>query len=65
MATNATNPTPGRTARIIHWLIPSRRQVAIGLAADVALLTLGLPLWIHLAAAVVIHLALHALGRFL
>jgi hypothetical protein len=63
MATNATNPTPGRTARFIHWLFPSRPQVAISLAADVSLAILGLPLWLHLALGLVLHLALHLVWR--
>jgi hypothetical protein len=56
MATNATKPTPGRMARAIHWFFPSRRQVAISLAADAVLAVLGLPLWMHLALGLLIHL---------
>jgi len=47
MASNATNRTPGRMAQVIHWLLPSRRQVAVGLVAHVGLAILGLPLWVH------------------
>jgi hypothetical protein len=57
MATNATNPTRDRMPAVIHWLIPSRRQVAISVPADVVLAVLGLPLWVHLILGVVIHLA--------
>jgi hypothetical protein len=63
MATNATNPTPGRMARVIRWLFPSRRQVAFSLAADVGFVALGLPLWMHLAIGLVLHLALHLAWR--
>ena len=62
MATNATN-TPGRTARVIHWLFPSRKQVAVSLAADAALSALRLPLWVHLTLGVVLHLTFHLVGR--
>ena len=63
MAPNATNPTPGRMARVIHWLFPSRRQVAISLVADLGLTALGLPLWMHLALSVTLHAAVHMAGR--
>jgi hypothetical protein len=64
MATNATNThTPGWIARVIHWLFPSRRQVAISLAAHGVLAVLGLPLWIHLALGAVFHMAVHLVGR--
>ena len=63
MASNATTPRPGRAARIIHWLVPSRQQIAVGLAADAALAALGLPLWIHLALTVVFQLTIHLVGR--
>jgi len=64
MAPNATNPTPGRAARTIHWLFPSRTHLAITIAVEMALSALGLPRWMHIAAAIVIHLVLQALGRF-
>ena len=63
MAPNATNPTRGRTARVIHWLFPSRWEVAIGFAADLSLMALGLPPWLHLALSVVIHAAAHLVRR--
>ena len=44
-------------AGVIHWLFPSRRHVAIGLAAELGLVGLGLPLWIHLTLGVLLHLA--------
>jgi len=59
MATNATNPTPGRTARVIHWLFLSRRQTAITLAADAGLALLVVPLWAHVALGAVLHLTIH------
>lgn len=61
MASNASTPRFGHVARVIHWLIPSRRQVAISLASDVGLVALGLPLWAHLILALVIHLAVAVL----
>ena len=63
MASNAATTTPGRMARVSHWLFPSRKQVAIGLAADAGLAALGLPLWLHLALGVALHLAFHLVGR--
>jgi hypothetical protein len=65
MATNATTPTRGRTARVTHWIVPSRRQVAIGLAVDAGLTVLGLPLWVHLILGVVLHLMIHLVGRLM
>lgn len=64
MATNATNLTPGRTGRVIHWLFPSRRQVAVGVAAELGLAILGLPLWVHLALGAALHVVIHLVGRF-
>jgi hypothetical protein len=61
MPSNATTPTPGPMARVIHWLFASRRHVAISLAADAGLAIFGLPLRIHLAAGVLIHLLLTSL----
>jgi hypothetical protein len=63
MASNAATTTPGRTARVIHWLFPSRKQVAVSLAADVGLAVLGLPLWMHLALGVALHLTFHLVAR--
>ena len=63
MASNAATTTPGRMARVIHWLFPSRKQVAISLVADVGLAILGLPLWMHLALGAMIHFALQRVGR--
>jgi hypothetical protein len=63
MATNATNPTRRRTARVIHWIFPSRQQVAISLTAEVGLTALGFRLWMHLALGMVLHLAIHLVGR--
>jgi len=62
MASNAATTTPGRMARVIHWLFPSRRHVAITPAADTALTLLGLPLWMHLALTVVFHVAFRGAG---
>jgi hypothetical protein len=63
MASNATNPRPGRVVRVIHWLFPSRREVAIGLVVDLGLTALGLPLWLHVAVSVAVHAAVHVVGR--
>ena len=63
MASHATTTTSGRMARVIHWVFPSRKQVAISLAADAALAALGLPLWMHLALGVALHLTFHLVGR--
>jgi hypothetical protein len=63
MASNATTARPGRAAQVIHFLFPSRRQVAISLASDIGLAVLGLPLWMHLALGVVLHSAIHLVGR--
>lgn len=65
MATNATTPTLGRMARVTHWLFPSRRLVAISLAADTGLAVLGLPLWMHLVLGAMLHLTVHLVGRLL
>ena len=48
MAPNATNPTPGRAASVIHWLVPSREHLAITIAVAIVMAPLGLPLWAHL-----------------
>lgn len=63
MASNATNPTSGRMARAIQWPFPSRRQVAVSLAADLGIAILGLPFWMHLALSVAVHTAAHLVGR--
>ena len=63
MASNAVNSRPGRVAGAIHWLFPSRPQVAISLAADLGLVVLALPLWMHLALGLVLHLAIHLVWR--
>jgi hypothetical protein len=61
MATNATNSTPGRMARVSQWLLPSRREGAFTLAVDVAAWFLGVPLPVH----IVLALAMHTLWAFL
>ena len=63
MASNAATTTPGRMARVFHWLFPSRKQVAVSLATDVGLALLGLPLWMHLAVGAVLHLAFRLVKR--
>lgn len=63
MAPNATNHTPGRTARAIHWLLPSRQLVVLSLVADIGLVVLRLPVWVHLLLIVVPHLLVHLAGR--
>ena len=63
MASNAATTTTGRMARVIHWLFPSRTQVAISLGTDAVLAVLGLPLWMHLALGIVLHVALHIVPR--
>jgi len=63
MASNAATTTTGRMARVIHWLFPSRKQIAMSLTADAALAALGLPLWMHLALGVALHLTFHLVGR--
>ena len=63
MASNAATTTAGRMARIIHWLFPSRKQVAISFTADAVLAVLGFPLWMHLTLGVALHLTLHLVGR--
>ena len=63
MAMNATNLTPGRMARVVHWIFPSRNQIVISLAADTSLAVLGLPLWMHLALGVALHLTFYLVGR--
>ena len=65
MASNAATTTHSRMARVIHWLFPSRRQVAISVAVDAGLAVLGLPLWMHLAIGVVLHAIVHLVGRLL
>jgi hypothetical protein len=61
MASNTTNPRPGRAGRVIHWFFPSRRQLAVSLAAEIGLASLGLPLWSHFILGLVIHLAVAVL----
>jgi hypothetical protein len=56
MAPNATNHQPGRTARVLHWLFPSRTIAAITLTVEIGLTALGLPLWAHVLVAVLLHL---------
>jgi len=41
MAPNTTNRHPGRAASAIHWLFPSRWQLAIGVTADLGLTLFG------------------------
>jgi hypothetical protein len=62
MASNATNPTPGRTAWAIHWLFPSQKHLAITIAVEMALSALGLPLWARLLLAAIAHLIAFALA---
>ena len=63
MASNAATTTTGRMARVIHWLFPSRREVAISLAVDAVVTILGLPLWMHLALGLMLHAAVRLVGR--
>lgn len=56
MATKATTPTRGRAAGEILWHIPSRREVTLSLFVDLALAAVGVPLWVHLALAGLLHL---------
>jgi len=57
MASEATTPRPGPMTRVIHLLRPSCRQVAFFLVTEVSLAALGAPLWVHLVAACVVHVA--------
>jgi len=61
MASKTSIPCSGRVARVVHWLFPFRRQVAIGLVTEVTLAILGIPLWLHLALGVLLHIAVHLL----
>lgn len=51
MASNATTPYPGRVARFVHHLLPSRWQVASLLFAEVVVSIFGAPIWLHIVAA--------------
>jgi hypothetical protein len=54
MAPRATHHAPGRFRRL---LVPTRRQLAVALAADCIAFAIGLPLPLHLAVGAVIHAA--------
>lgn len=56
MASKAANHQPGRWARAIRWLFPSRAHVAITLAVEIVLAALGLPLWAHVTLGALVHL---------
>jgi hypothetical protein len=58
MASNAVNHGPGRAARAIHWLFPSRQHLAITIAIEIGLTACGIPLWAHLLLGVLLHLVL-------
>ena len=63
MASNATIPTHGRMAQVIHWLFPSRQQLAISLGGETILELVGMPLCMHLALALMLHLAISMVRR--
>lgn len=56
MASNATTPRTGHVDRFVRSLLPSRRQVALFIATEIALSLLGTPVLVHLAVGGVLHL---------
>ena len=55
MASNTSISRPGRVARLIYILRPSRSQVAFFLVTEVALTVIGAPSWVHLVAGGLLH----------
>jgi len=62
MASSATTPRPGRVARFVQHLLPSRWQVASFLFAEIVLTIFGAPLGLHIVAAGLDHVLLRPVG---
>lgn len=61
MAPNATNRNPGRMARVIHLMVPFRREAILIITAEVTLALAGIPLGAHLALGALLHILIEVL----